>query len=98
MFEKPSLIFLHKTLLCLFHKAGVVVVGLGDLLNERNGGDNPLVGDIISVVSTFFYAAQLCYEEKVPDNQTLRNFLEYSPEQLLPENLECSGEYTPQSS
>ena len=42
-----------------------MVVGLGDLLNEKNGGDNPLVGDIFSIVSTIFYAAQLCYEEKV---------------------------------
>ena len=44
---------------------GVVVVGLGDLLNESKGGDNPLVGDIISVVGTIFYAGELCYEEKV---------------------------------
>ena len=44
---------------------GVILVGLGDLLNESNWNDNPLVGDILSVVSAFFYAAQLCYNEKV---------------------------------
>ena len=33
---------------------GVIVVGLGDLITESNGGDNPLVGDIISVAGTYF--------------------------------------------
>ena len=40
-------------------------MGLGDLLDESNAGDNPLIGDIFSVLGTIFYAAQLCYEEKI---------------------------------
>ena len=48
-----------------FDSGGVTVVGLGDLLSESNRKDNQLIGDVLSLVSAFFYAAQSCYSEKV---------------------------------
>ena len=48
-----------------FDSGGVTVVGLGDHLSESNWKDNQLIGDILSLVSAFFYAAQSCYSEKV---------------------------------
>ena len=48
---------------------GVVVVGLGDLKQEQKQGENvnaenPILGDIFTVIAMLFYAGQLTYEEK----------------------------------
>lgn len=48
----------------MYYIGGVIVVGLGDLLNESETAKNPLLGDIISVIAMLFWAGQICYEEK----------------------------------
>ena len=70
-----SKIFLHKSLPwykwfgIFIITIGVVILGLGDMLLESEGGSpsesNPVLGDIFIVVSMMFYACQMTYEEKI---------------------------------